>query len=404
MFINNVHLQWFWPLTGDAPPSPESDSTSQAYLPDASKTPSPLDNPLCDAPSSNILIVDDTVYSLKFLSAILSKQGYCVCQAKSSAIALELIEQQIPDLIMLDVMMPGMDGYELCAKLKSQSSTQNIPVIFLTALQETRDKVKAFQVGAADYITKPFQADEVCARVSHQLALGHLQRQLAQQNQRLLQEQARTQALLHNLLPAPVAERLTHKPMDGDLSNHVVADSFKAATILFADIANFTPLASHAEPQLLVDLLNQIFSCFDQLAEIHGLEKIKTIGDAYMAAGGIPEFRPDHSEAIAHMALQMQEQMQQFKTPEGEPLQLRIGIHSGPVVGGVIGIKRLSYDLWGDTVNVASRMELYSEPGKIQVSEKVYQVLKGKFELQPRGSISIKGKGEMNTYWLLGRA
>ncbi len=314
--------------------------------------------------------------------------------------ALEAVQQQVPDLIMLDVMMPDMNGYDLCNQLKSSPETKDVPIIFLTALQETSDKVKAFQVGAADYITKPFQADEVCARVSHQLEIGCLQRQLAQRNQHLRQEQARTRELLHNLLPTPVADRLTHAPLDASLTSHVVADFFESATILFADIADFTTLASYADPQVLVDLLNQIFSCFDQLAEAHGLEKIKTIGDAYMVAGGIPEFRPDHSEAIAHMALAMQSAMEDFKTPENHPLQLRIGIHSGPVVGGVIGLKRLSYDLWGDTVNVASRMELYGEPGKIQVSDSIYQVIKEQFRLVPRGAINVKGKGEMETYWL----
>ncbi len=387
-------------MTADSLSNPESNAAIPAY----SQNPlgdRPSDKPTGDrtAPGS-ILLVDDKAYSLKLLSTILEDKGYCVCQATSSAMALEAVQQQLPELIMLDVMIPDMNGYDLCQQLKSAPPTRDIPVIFLTALQETSDKVRAFQMGAADYITKPFQTDEVCARVSHQLEISRLQRQLAQRNQHLRQEQARTKALLHNLLPAPIADRLTHTPLDASLTSHVVADFFESTTILFADIANFTTLASCAPPQVLVNLLNQIFSCFDQLAEAYGLEKIKTIGDAYMVAGGIPEFRPDHSEAIAHMALAMQTSMEQFTTPDGEPLQLRIGIHRGPVIGGVIGLKRLSYDLWGDTVNVASRMELYGEPGKIQVSDAVYQVITGKFQLISRGAIPVKGKGEMETYWL----
>ncbi len=388
-------------MTAEPPPPPPSDAASPAFPNDGSG--SGPNDPLQkgDRPESpRILLVDDTAYNLHFLSNILGNRGYSVCQATSSAMALETVQQQLPDLIMLDVMMPDMDGYELCNQLKAAPETQNVPIIFLTALQEASDKVRAFKLGAADYITKPFQADEVCARVSHQLEIGRLQRQLAQQNQRLRQEQARTKALLHNLLPAPVADRLTHAPLDASLPTRVVADAFESATILFADIANFTSLASYADPQFLVELLNQIFSCFDQLAETYGLEKIKTIGDAYMVAGGIPEYRPDHVEAVASMALEMQQRMSQFTTPQGQPLQLRIGIHCGPVVGGVIGLKRLSYDLWGDTVNVASRMELYGEPGKIQVSEPIYQALREKFDLISRGSIVIKGKGKMETYWL----
>ncbi|NJN30512.1 MAG: response regulator [Synechococcales cyanobacterium RM1_1_8] len=351
---------------------------------------------------ADILLVDDTAYNLRFLAHILNRRGYEVRKALSSAMALVAVQTRQPDLILLDVMMPEIDGYELCRRLKADPSTQAIPIIFLTALNEASEKVKAFRIGAADYITKPFQTEEVCARVNHQLELGRLQRQLAQQNHRLLQEQQRSEALLHNLLPDSIAHRLTHDPIGDRQPSETLADSFEAVTILFADITDFTAFASKMAPVTLVELLNRIFSRFDQLAEQYGLEKIKTIGDAYMVAGGIPEPRPDHSQDIARMALAMQSLVGQFKTPSGEPIRLRIGIHRGPVVGGVIGIKRLSYDLWGDTVNVASRMELYSEPGKIQVSEVVYEQLKQQFCLAPRGPIEVKGKGIMNTYWLLG--
>ena len=153
-------------------------------------------------------------------------------------------------------------------------------------------------------------------------------------------------------------------------------------------------------PLELVNLLNQMFSTFDKLAQKYGLEKIKTIGDAYMVAGGLPVPRGDHAEAVAQMALDMQEAIKQFQADLGEPFQIRIGINTGPVIAGVIGIKKFIYDLWGDTVNVASRMESSGIPGRIQVSATTYDILKDKFLLEKRGAVLIKGKGEMITYWL----
>lgn len=206
-------------------------------------------------------------------------------------------------------------------------------------------------------------------------------------------EQEKSERLLLNILPQSIAERLKQAP-------HSIADRFDEATILFADIVNFTGFSGAISPADLVDRLNDIFSAFDSLAEQYGLEKIKTIGDAYMVVGGIPTFRPDHVEAIAKMALAMQQEIGQFQRDDREPFSLRIGIHTGPVVAGVIGTKKFIYDLWGDTVNVASRMESQGVPGKIQVTETIYEKLKHAFAFEPRGTIDVKGKGKMVTYWL----
>jgi adenylate cyclase len=210
---------------------------------------------------------------------------------------------------------------------------------------------------------------------------------------KLAQEQEKSEELLLNILPAPIADRLKLHPKS-------IADSFAEATVLFADIVGFTELSSRLTPQELVECLNKIFSCFDRLAEKHGLEKIKTIGDAYMVVGGLPDPRPDHAIAIAKMALEMQMELQQLNQSMGENFDIRIGINSGPVVAGVIGIKKFIYDLWGDTVNIASRMESHGEPGAIHISEATYRKLEGQFDCQPRGAVPIKGKGEMITYWL----
>ncbi len=209
-------------------------------------------------------------------------------------------------------------------------------------------------------------------------------------------QQACAEELLLNILPSPIAQRLK-------LAESTIADSFASVTVLFADLVDFTKISAQIPPTQLVDLLNRIFSQFDQLSEKHGLEKIKTIGDAYMVVGGLPTSRPDHAEAIAEMALDMQQAMVRFKRHDGEPFRLRIGINSGPVIAGVIGMKKFAYDLWGDTVNVASRMESQGVAGKIQVTAATYEPLKDKYCFEERGITPIKGKGEMMTYWLTGR-
>ncbi|WP_437958801.1 adenylate/guanylate cyclase domain-containing protein [Sorangium sp. So ce119] len=209
------------------------------------------------------------------------------------------------------------------------------------------------------------------------------------------QAHERSDRLLLNILPRSIAEQLKEH-------ERLIAEHFEEVTILFADIANFTPLAARLNPTELVGLLNRMFSSFDQLAEQHGLEKIKTIGDAYMVVGGLPVQRADHARAIAQMALAMTDTVRRFLADDGAPFRLRIGINTGPVIAGVIGKKKFSYDLWGDAVNVASRMESSGEPGRIQVSEASYALLERDFVLEERGLVAIKGKGAMKTYWLIG--
>lgn len=207
-------------------------------------------------------------------------------------------------------------------------------------------------------------------------------------------QQECSEQLLLNILPSPIAARLK-------LAESTIADSFASVTVLFADLVNFTEFSSQIPATQLVELLNKIFSKFDQLAQKHGLEKIKTIGDAYMVVGGLPESRPDHAEAIAEMALEMQREITRFVNIDGEPFRLRIGINTGPVVAGVIGTQKFAYDLWGDTVNVASRMESQGSAGRIQVTATTYELLKDKYVFEQRGTTHVKGKGEMMTYWLI---
>ncbi len=485
-----------------------------------------------------IVIVDDTPHNLGVLFDFLTDSGFKVLVAQDGESAIQKVEYAKPDLILLDVMMPGIDGFETCRRLKANPSTQDIPVIFLSALSDTVDKLKGFNLGAVDFITKPVQQEEVKARVITHLTLRNLQKKLEAQNLQLQAEirekqlaetslrqaeekyrtifervtegifqatpegryitanpalatilgyasptqlmaeitdigkqlyveptrheelaallkryetltdfesevyrqdrsiiwivenintvrdengnllyyegtvsditerkhsevaltaaRKRAELLLLNILPQPVAERLKR-------GQRIIAESFEAVTILFADLVDFTKFSTQTSPTELVEILNQIFSKFDRLAEEHRIEKIKTIGDAYMVAAGLPMPREDHAHAIAEMALDMQEVIAEYDEDTGEIFKLRIGINTGPVVAGVIGIKKFSYDLWGDTVNTASRMESHGLPGCIQVTATTYELLKDQYRFEEREPIQVKGKGEMITYLLKGR-
>jgi adenylate cyclase len=211
----------------------------------------------------------------------------------------------------------------------------------------------------------------------------------------LRQEQAKSEGLLLNILPRSIADKLKAQ-------TRPIADHFGSASILFADVVDFTPWSERLPPAEVVGYLDRLFSRFDELAERHELEKIKTIGDAYMVAAGVPTPRPDHAHAVALMALDMQETMRSDDEMGHLGLELRVGINSGPVVAGVIGRKRLLYDLWGDAVNTASRMESHGTPGRIQVTRATKELLADEFECEPRGTIAVKGKGEVEAWYLIG--
>ncbi len=329
-----------------------------------------------------ILVVDDTPANLQALSATLKDKGYQVSVATGGRQALELVTRLRPDLILLDVMMPEMDGFETCRRLKAAAATHDVPVIFLTARTETADIVKGFELGAVDYVAKPFNTHELLARVNTHLTIDRLHRE----NERLLL----------SILPASIAARL--KSGAGGIADH-----FPEVSVLFADIVDFTTLSGGMSPQPLVSLLDDLFTQFDELARRHQVEKIKTIGDCYMAVCGVPEQRPDHATALADLALEMIEHLKQFNRTRGTALRLRIGLNTGPVVAGVIGRSKFIYDLWGDTVNTASRMESTGLPDRVQVTDGMQQALAAQFDLEERGEVEVKGKGRLRTWFLVGR-
>jgi class 3 adenylate cyclase len=254
-------------------------------------------------------------------------------------------------------------------------------VVFLTAKSEVEDEQRGFDAGAVDYITKPISPPIVLARVHTHLTLKA--------------EHERAEKLLLNVLPAAIAERLKRDAT-------TIADLAEEVTVVFADLVGFTPLAASRSPADIVRLLDDIFTAFDGCAADLNIEKIKTVGDAYVAVAGLPLARADHAPAAARFALCLLEVIRQYNAQHGMALRLRIGIDSGPVVAGVIGKHKFTYDLWGDTVNAAARMESHGEPGRIQLGERAAKLLDREFTLEARGEIDVKGKGPMRTWWLTG--
>ncbi len=245
-------------------------------------------------------------------------------------------------------------------------------------------------------ILQQYLRDLYATRDALHRANEELEDRVEMRTRELRSERDRSEQLLLNVLPPEIAAQLK-------IDSRPIADRFDEVTILFADIVGFTNIASSVTPLELVERLNQIFSTFDRLTRFYKLEKIKTIGDAYMVVGGLPTVRVDHAECIADAALAMQHEIDRLNLERERPVQIRIGINTGAVVAGVIGIHKFIYDLWGDAVNVASRMESSGSPGRIQVTENTYEKLKDRYILEERGTIDVKGKGLMKTYWLLAK-
>jgi class 3 adenylate cyclase len=343
-----------------------------------------------------VLIAEDDRDSQVLLRRILEKEGFQVVAADDGRTAWETFQKEEFRLVITDWQMPEMGGVELCRKIRAADTAGYVYIILVTAREAKDDLVQAMDAGANDYVTKPYDRGELLARVRSGIRIVELEQNLSERNLELSAEQEKSERLLLSIFPRPVAERLKREPK-------VIADSFAEASVLFADIHDFAGIAAQRSPIEVVELLQKVFSRFDRVADQQGLEKIKTIGDSYMVAGGVPEPRPDHADAVAEMALTMQREILQLETGTGEPLRLRIGIDSGPVIAGVIGTARLAYDLWGETVSTAEQMKTYGLPGAIQVSASTFGRLREKFILEERGEFYVQEKGAVMTYLLTGR-
>ncbi len=348
--------------------------------------------------SGNLVIIDDEVSNLELLEKIFEQSNHSIQSFNSPNVGLSFLEKEYAnvDLILLDILMPDMNGLELLEKLKSHPGCQNIPVIILSAVDEIDSVTKAIELGADDFLYKPINRTLLNARINNALENKFFRDKEKRYQQKIKDEQEKSESLLLNILPKSTAERLKK-------GETLISDDISCATVLFADIIGFTGISSKIGAEKIVHLLNTVFSKFDELCAIHSLEKIKTIGDSYMLAGGIPEASDNHAISVVEMALDMLAIMPILSEKSGHQLNLRIGIHSGSLFAGIIGKNKFIYDVWGDTVNVASRMEAFGEKDKITVSSQSYKLLSDNYQFKKREIIDIPGKGKMQTYFLIGR-
>ncbi|NLX19075.1 MAG: response regulator [Desulfobulbus sp.] len=345
-----------------------------------------------DRPSS-ILVVDDSPVNQQILRNLLTKAGYDVRLANSGKEVLTQIFTNQPDLLLLDIVMPGMDGFELCRLLKEHPETSEIPVIFISSLDNTSDKVSGFAAGGVDYITKPFQHSEVLARISTHLKICRLQQQLTEQNHQLELEKERSEALLLNVLPARVAAELMEK-------GSCTPQHYDEVTVCFVDLVGFTAAATVLPPETLISELNELFTAFDRITEANHCERIKTIGDAYLYVAGLPEPDRHHVQHAAIAALEMLAYLTRRNETAAHRWEVRIGIHTGPVIGGIVGTRKYLFDIFGDTVNTAARLQTLSRPMCINASQAVRNRLQHNFCFSNPSAVNMKGKGVQLTCFL----
>ncbi len=345
-----------------------------------------------------ILVVEDAPAPRLLMLAILRSLGYRnVAEAANGQDALALLRARPFDLMILDMEMPVMNGFAVLTELKQDPALSRLAVIVASGLQELEAVVRCIELGAEDFLPKPVSKVLLRARIGASLERTRLRDrdrlrmvELAREKQLLQEEREKSERLLLNILPPVIAERLKQ-------GEHTIADRYDSVTVLFADLVGFTSLVSHIDPDQLVVMLSELFSRFDRLANRYRVEKIKTIGDCYLVVGGLPQSAPNHLEAVADMAVAMLAEVAELNRERGLNLSLRIGINSGPVVAGVIGRNKFAYDLWGATVNLASRMQSTGVPNRIHLPAAVCEQLRGKFTFTPCGLIACKGVGEIET-------
>ena len=350
---------------------------------------------------AQVLLVDDSRMMRAVLKKALGEIGFRnVVEAVDGGDAVAKMLAAPFDLVLLDMEMPVMTGLEVLAAMNLAPALKGLPVIVISGADQIDMAVQCIEAGAEDYLTKPPNLTLLRARVSTSLEkkrLRDLERlrllQLQAEKELVEREREKSERLLLNILPSAIAGRLK----GGEKS---IANGHEIVSVMFADLCGFTALSRKTTPADLVSMLNGIFTAFDHIVEKRGVEKIKTIGDCYMLVGGIPLHRDDHAAAVAECALEMLDALAALNRDNGTELQMRVGIHTGPVVAGVIGKIKFTYDLWGDTVNVASRMESSGQPGRVHISEQTEAQLRGRFPLEDRGFVECKGLGPVKTFFL----
>jgi adenylate cyclase len=355
-----------------------------------------------DLLNAKILIVDDLPANVLLLERLLGGAGYTSIASTLDPHAVRDLHQKNEyDLIVLDLQMPAMDGFEVMEALKGIEKNGYLPVLVVTAQPD--HKLRALKAGAKDFISKPFDVAEVLTRVHNMLEVRLLHVEVHRKNDELKElfdqvvaERKVSERLALQVPPDSIAARLQARP-------EVTADSFAEVTVVIADVVGFSELTPAVGPERLALLLEEIYTTFDGLVKERGLKKIKTLGNSYMAAAGVPVLTGDHAARAAHLSLDMVQALDRFNERGGHSLQVRIGVASGPVVAGVIGKRMYIYDVWGDAVNMASRMESHGVAGRVQVSEHTRRLLGEPFVLEERGALAVEGKGEIKTWFVGGR-
>ncbi|RPI69859.1 MAG: response regulator, partial [Ignavibacteriales bacterium] len=294
-------------------------------------------------------------------------------------------------LILMDISLAGnLDGIETAEII---SHKYDLPVVYLTALTNNETLERARLTEPFGYLLKPFDERNLHSTIEMALYKHKVDLELKKRTKELEAEKVKTDELLHNIFPAVIVKELK-------ANGFVNPKYYDSVSILFTDFDNFTSLASRLSAEKLVNELNHIFTSFDFIIEKYGLEKLKTIGDSYMIAGGLPNVSNDHAVRITQAAVEMQEVIKEVNSNHLFNCKMRVGIHTGPCVAGIVGIKKYTYDVWGDTVNIAKRLETHCEPGAINITTATYEQIKNHFECEYRGSFEAKGKGELDMYFV----
>jgi class 3 adenylate cyclase len=344
--------------------------------------------------AGRVLVIDDHESNRFLLQDILTLAGHEVETEASGAAGLQHLESAPVDVVLLDLLMPGMNGLEVLVAIRARPQLADLPVVVLSGVDNSDMIGQCLAAGAQDFIRKPFDATILRARIAATLERKRLRDRERLYLAEIRDEKQRAEALLDNILPRAIAERLGR-------GERTVADRMDEVTVLFADLVGFTTIAAQLPAARLVADLDRIVSLFDDLAAALGVEKIKTVGDAYLAVAGVPEPRPDHADAASSLALRMAEALAAAAPLLHAPYQLRIGLHSGPVLAGVIGRRKFSYDVWGDTVNIASRLQTLCVPGQVTLSQATRASLSPSFGTEPLGRVEIRGRGVFDTHRLL---
>ena len=340
-----------------------------------------------------ILVVDDEPGFLEIFTSLLEVQGYSSIKTASNVRkALDKIFSREPvDLVLTDMNMPVMSGYDLLRKIKSDPRTENISVIMISGAGQLQNVIHCITEGAEDFLMKPVEQQLLWARVSASLERKYLKDEQTRLYKELDSEKKKSERVLNNVLPSHIAEKLRQ----GETN---IAESVPEASVLFTDMVSFTKLSSEISADRLVGLLNLMFLTMDHMLDRYKLEKIKTIGDSYMCASGLELGEKDHAQRIVDFAFAVLREISILNATLEFELNIRIGIASGPVISGIVGHTRPMLDVWGQTVNMASRMESNGIPGRIQITDTTYHLLEKKEEFEIRELINVKGVGSMQSY------